>query len=60
MHGIVHFILNLLEKQPCGRRIAIVVYGCGINVCEFLVKAAFTQTDFTYLCKQVLKIVLCQ
>ena len=57
VYGIVHFILDFLEKQPCCRSITVIINGSGINIREFLVKAAFTQPYLPDFGKQMFKIV---
>ena len=58
MNGIMNLILNLLEEEFGGRSIYIIVYRCGIDIRQFLIEAPLAESDLSYLCKQMLKVVL--
>ena len=57
-NGVVHFVLHIRKKSLCQRGILIIVYAGCVNIGNFLIKTALTQTDFTDLFKQPLKVVL--
>ena len=47
MYREMHFILNRLEKSPCGSGIFIVVECCRVQVRHFLVEHTLRQADLT-------------
>ena len=58
MNCIVHFILYFLEKEACSRCILVIVYCRSIYIRQFLIEPTFTQSYFSNLGKQMLKIIL--
>ena len=57
LHHPQQTVLYLLEKQPCGWRIPIVINAGGIDVRQFLIEPAFAQAYLPYFSQQVLEIV---
>ena len=57
MDGIVHLVLNRGKEVFCGFAVNRVIDGSGIDVGDFLVKSAFTGTNFLNFRNQVFKIV---
>ncbi len=58
MHSIVHLVLYFLEKEACSRSILVIVYCRSIYIRQFLIEPTFTQSYFSNLGKQMLKIIL--
>lgn len=56
----MQFVLSLGKERFSCRSVLVVVDAGGINVADFLVKAALAEPYFPNLFKQVLKIVLTQ
>ena len=60
MNTEMHFILHSSEKTFCRCCSRVIVNGCGINICNFLIKATLRKTNLPNAFQLLLKIIFCQ
>lgn len=58
VNGIVHFVLYRGKKGFGGFAVPVIIGGSCIQVGDFLIKSAFTGTDFLNFTDQVFKIII--
>lgn len=55
--GIVHLVLDFLEKDAGGRSIGVIVNGRGVDVRNLLIEAALAQADFPDFFQEMFKVI---